>query len=257
MSGVNARDNPIRGPGTSLAQWQASRALQAVPTITAQLLLPHDGRLVVVAPHPDDEVLMCGGLLSRFAGQEEQLLLVSVTDGEGSHPCSLTWPASRLRQARPLESAHALERLGLHLPGLDWRRLGLPDTQVPALEGALTEQLQGLLRPGDRVLTTWRHDAHCDHDAVGRACAEAARRCDARLMEIPVWAWHWAEPEDRRLPWLRARKLMLDPQCLALKRHAIAAHTSQLSPDATTGAAPVLSPAALARLLQPFELIFL
>ena len=87
MSGVNARDNPIRGPGTSLAQWQASRALQAVPTITAQLLLPHDGRLVVVAPHPDDEVLMCGGLLSRFAGQEEQLLQVSVTDGEGSHPC--------------------------------------------------------------------------------------------------------------------------------------------------------------------------
>jgi LmbE family N-acetylglucosaminyl deacetylase len=32
-----------------------------------------------------------------------------------------------------------------------------------------------LLKPGDLLLTTWRGDGHCDHEAAGRACAQAAQ----------------------------------------------------------------------------------
>ena len=42
-------DKSFHGTGTTLAQWQASRALQAVPTISRDLLLPRlmSGELTV------------------------------------------------------------------------------------------------------------------------------------------------------------------------------------------------------------------
>lgn len=247
--------NPLLGHGTPLSQWQASPTLQAVPAISHEQLVPLTCRLVVVAPHPDDEVLGCGGVLVGMRGREADLLLVSVSDGEASHPQSRHWTSERLRQQRPRESADALRRLGLDLTRLTWLRLGLPDGAVANHERGLAERLVQLLRANDRVLTTWRLDGHCDHEAVGRACARACETVGARLIEVPVWAWHWAQPSDPRLPWPHAQKLFLDRAVLALKQQAIAAHTSQLQADGETP--PVLDSEALARWLQPFELVFI
>ncbi|KDO00443.1 MULTISPECIES: PIG-L deacetylase family protein [Pseudomonas] len=246
--------NPIQAPGTPLAHWQSSTTLQAVPAISHDQLVPRGGRLVVVAPHPDDEVLGCGGVLAGMRGREQDLLLISVSDGEASHPDSRHWTSERLRQQRPRESADALRRLGLDLTRLSWLRLGLADGAVANHERWLAERLVQLLRASDRVLTTWRLDGHCDHEAVGRACARACETVGARLIEVPIWAWHWARPSDPRLPWQRAHKLFLDRAVLALKQQAVAAHTSQLQADEQTP--PVLDREALARLLQPFELVF-
>lgn len=250
-------DNPIQaaGNGTPLSLWQASTALAQVAPIARAELVPPGTRLVVVAPHPDDEVLGCGGLLSAFGGREHALLLVSVTDGEGSHPGSLAWPGERLRVQRPLESQAALAALGLAPERIAWQRLHLPDSAVGEHERGLAHALVRCLRPGDRLLTTWRLDGHCDHEAVGRASAQAAQTMGAHLIEVPIWAWHWARPDDPRLPWRRARKVALSPQQLALKRAAIAAHASQLQADGEQP--PVLSETTLQRLLQPFELVFL
>lgn len=245
---------PFGHEGTPLADWQASACLARVPAIEARTLLPDACRLVVVAPHPDDEVLTCGGLLARLGGREQDLLLVAVTDGEASHRGSARWPASVLRRERPLESRAALACLGLDVGRLQWLRLGLADGGVAADEQLLATRLMPLLRPGDRLLTTWRGDGHCDHEAVGRACALAAKASGATLIEAPVWAWHWAAADDPRLPWARARKLLLDVDSLARKGRAIAAHASQIQPD--NGHPAVLAPATLARLLQPFELVF-
>ncbi|MEE1865895.1 MULTISPECIES: PIG-L deacetylase family protein [Pseudomonas] len=247
-------ENPIQAPGTPLSHWQASPTLQAVPAIHLDQLVPEGSRLVVVAPHPDDEVLGCGGLLASLQGREHDLIVVSVSDGEASHPYSRHWTSERLRQQRPRESAEALRRLGLVMENLTWLRLGLADSAIANHERGLTERLVHLLRPGDRVLTTWRLDGHCDHEAVGRACARACERVGAQLIEVPIWAWHWARPDDPRLPWQRAQKLFLDSAVLALKRQAITAHTSQLQADGERP--PVLDREALARLLQPFELVF-
>lgn len=105
--------NPIVGEGTSLQEWQGSRHLAAVDSIDILDLVPPGSRAVVIAPHPDDEVLGCGGLLQRLAEAGRTLQLISVTDGSASHPGSDRWPVQRLSVVRPQESAEALRRLGL------------------------------------------------------------------------------------------------------------------------------------------------
>lgn len=249
--------NPIQGQGTSLQAWKASRRLAAVATIDAAELVPPGSRAVIVSPHPDDEILACGGLLQMLAREGRQILLVSVTDGSASHPGSGYWTPERLSIVRPLESADALKRLGLPLNQMQWVHGGFADTAVASREDDLVRFLATYLQPSDVVFTTWREDGHSDHEAVGRAALAAASACGARVHEIPVWAWHWANPEDPRIPWARARKLALDTWTQARKRHAIQAFASQLYSDPDNGHAPVLSTRTVERLQQPFEVIFL
>lgn len=256
MSDAFVVSDEAQGRGTSLHAWQASKRLGEVAAITADLLVPFAHRAVIVAPHPDDEVLGCGGLLSQLHLLQRDLLLVSVTDGTASHPGSSLWPAQRLATERPQESAEALARLALPTD-LNWQRVGLMDTAVAAHEAELLKFLTDRLQTTDVLFSTWRGDGHGDHEAVGRACAEACLRSGAQLVEVPIWAWHWADPEDQRLPWERARKILLDPTTQQRKRDAVGAFVSQLQGDPAIGLEPVLPEWAVQRLLQPFELVFI
>ncbi|UXV17282.1 PIG-L family deacetylase [Pseudomonas fluorescens] len=251
------KPNPIVGQGTPLHQWQASSHMAELPHISIEELVPAGHRAVIIAPHPDDEVLGCGGLLQGLAALGRPLQLISVTDGSASHPGSTRWPVARLGVIRPQESAQALHRLGVPLHSLMWLRAGFTDSKVAEREEELSAFIQRYLKPTDVVFTTWREDGHCDHEAVGRASAKAALAVGTTLYELPVWTWHWATPEDSQVPWHRARKILLTPQAVARKRHAIHAFASQLEGDPQIGLAPVLAPFVVERLLQPFEVVFI
>jgi LmbE family N-acetylglucosaminyl deacetylase len=207
-------------------------------------LLPADKRLVVVAPHPDDEVLACGALLARHAAVGGDILIVAASDGEASHRGVPGSNPERLAAMRRDESAEGLHRLGAR--DVKVHRLGLPDGGLSAHVDDLAHCLTGLLRPFDVVISTWRLDGHPDHEASGRA---AARACDAsrcRLLEAPVWMWHWATPGDSRVPWHRLVGLAVPARTVALKQDALAAHATQLRPRGAVQG-PVLCATMLAR----------
>src|ERR1700722_11526713 len=48
--------------------------------------LPKQGPLLVVAPHPDDEILGAGGLVQSWVASGGAVTVVSVTDGEAADP---------------------------------------------------------------------------------------------------------------------------------------------------------------------------
>lgn len=241
------------GDGTCEAAWRSWLRRRALPRMPARALVPPGQRIVVVAPHPDDEVLMVGGLLALLAAEGRPMLVVAVTDGEASHPGSHDWPPERLAEARPAESARALECLGA-----DARvaRLRLPDGGVAAHVGHLTACLHALLRPGDAVFTTWRLDGHPDHEATARATQSAAQARSAQLFEVPVWGWHWAAVGDARMPWARARVVPLARQVLRRKHAAMQAFATQWACDPSCAETPVLRPSTLQRAARPFELVF-
>lgn len=289
----------IEGHGTPDAEWQAWGGIADLPAIDASELATPGGRAIIVAPHPDDEVLACGGLLQLLQAQGTRTVLLAVTDGDASHPGSPLLPPATLARLRPQETEAALRalglaptaapragsRLGVQLgagAGMDMRtvygegvdagggagegvRAPVPTQVVRARiadgrVGAEIEQLQTLLhqllRPADSVFVTWRQDRHPDHEACGLAAAMAARACGAKLVEMPVWTWHWAAPGDNRVPWHLARRLDLAPHILQRKRDAVACFTSQLQDDPSTGQPAILPPHVLARLLHPYEIYF-
>ncbi|NJA60592.1 PIG-L family deacetylase, partial [Streptomyces sp. NEAU-H3] len=73
----------------------------------------------------------------------------------------------------------------------------------------------------------------------------------------PVWMWHWARPDDPRVPWHRAARLDLPADVRARKRDAVACFRSQIAP---LGPAPedaaILPPAELAHHVRDFEVWF-
>lgn len=250
---VASNDRAIEGAGTTEEEWLGWLRLSRLPALTATEMVPQGARAVVVAPHPDDEILAVGGLLAHLARVGTPVLIVAVTDGTASHVGSSEWPVARLARERPHESRVALHRLGVDTEPV---RLGLPDGRIEGYRELLAERLAPLLTPDDVMFTTWRRDGHPDHEATGDACAMASLHSGARLIEVPVWAWHWAKPSDTRLPWSRARRIVLDTDAAERKRHAVQAFTSQLSPDRSTGAGPILRGTTVARAWRPFEVVF-
>ena len=84
-------------------------------------------QLIVIAPHPDDDVIGCGALIARVA-QDRPVRVCYVTDGAASHIGSPTYTPRRLRDVREREAARGLRRLGVRERAtfLRW-----PDGTVP------------------------------------------------------------------------------------------------------------------------------
>ncbi len=242
----------IRGDGTPEHAWRAWPGLERLPLCAAQSL--PSGRVVFVAPHPDDEVLGAGGLLHELHRSGREILVVAVTDGEKSHAQSALVSPTQLARLRAAESAAALEALGL--ARAQTVRLGLPDGGVNARQRVLKVALGDVLQRGDCVIVTARNDGHPDHEATARATLRAACGKGARVLEVPVWMWHWARPGDARVAWNRARRIFPAQEALAAKRRAVDAFASQTTSALDAGLPPVLSRRALERLLRPFEVVF-
>ena len=69
--------------------------------------------LLVLAPHPDDESLGCGGLIAEHHARGHDVHVLVLTDGTGSHPHSREYPPTRLAALRMGEARDAIRALGL------------------------------------------------------------------------------------------------------------------------------------------------
>ncbi|MGB2949988.1 MAG: PIG-L deacetylase family protein [Rhodococcus sp. (in: high G+C Gram-positive bacteria)] len=212
--------------------------------------------MIVVAPHPDDEVLGVGGLMAMAAATGITVTVLAVTDGGASHPGSPTVTPDQLVAERSRETRRALRQLGLDLDPI---RLGFGDGEVSAHEEELTHALTEFLsnEPGTWCLLPWRGDGHPDHEATARACLTASERLGITAVEYPVWMWHWARPGDSSVPWDRAFAVELGSDVTEAKRRAAAqfvTQTTALSSDPADR--PVLPPHVLERLLRPYEVVF-
>jgi LmbE family N-acetylglucosaminyl deacetylase len=184
--------------------------------------------IVVLAPHPDDESLGCGGLLAHaFAGHGAHVVLM--TDGAGSHLGSRAWNAAQRAECRAQELDAAIRELGG--TAADVTRLGLPDAgmadpSIPVLSIARAIAAQ-MSRLGARCLfATAPTDPHCDHEATAEIARLAARLTGARLMFYPVWS-RWKRP-DFRTALAGMTEYRLDTSAVReRKARAIAAHHSQ------------------------------
>jgi LmbE family N-acetylglucosaminyl deacetylase len=243
--------HPIDAPGTDERSWAAWPWLSTLPggglAGTGLAGLAGVRSAVIVAAHPDDEVLGAGGLISMLAASRVRLRLVAVTDGERSHQGHGS--AGALARRRAAETVVALRALGAQ--GAEVIRLGLPDSGLAKREEKLVNVLAPLVEGFDLCLAPWDHDLHPDHEAAGRVARKAA---SGVFYSFPVWMWHWASPADPRVPWNRALRVPLAPRTVSRKRSAITCFASQTE-DRGHGLGPVLTPGMIAHFTRTVEVL--
>lgn len=152
------------------------------------------------APHPDDEVLGCGGVLAMLADRRTPVQVIIMTDGRASHPGRI--PIDELVALRRAEAEAAASKLGL--PGDAYVFLDFPDHRLDAFHDAAMSRISQLLadfRP-EQVFVPHRHDGLLDHEAtwtiVMTALSAWGRAID--VFEYPVWLWNtwpWTTGQPR------------------------------------------------------------
>lgn len=172
--------------------------------------LPPYRRVLVLAPHPDDETIACGGTIALLAASGASVTVLVASDGEASRG-GRTAPEETARRRRG-ETRAAAGTLGVS----DVRFLGLPDGGLhgarprlaAAVDVALTDTSPELL-----LLPSFLDD-HPDHLALNRALHDAAPSGD-----LPVWGGEVWTP-------VPATRLVDITGVLERKRAALAAHVT-------------------------------
>ena len=198
-----------------------------------QLRLSEHDRVLVLAPHPDDESLACGGLLlaARAAGAARRVVML--TDGD-NNPWPQRWIEKRWRIDAPArarwgarrraEAQAALDVLGVNADErsfFGWPDLGLTPLLMhePArVAQALIAQIEAF-RP-THVAMPALTDEHPDHSAVHIAARFALARAKLQMPECLLYAVHGARNEGQIIE--------LNAQQRELKQRAILQHETQM-----------------------------
>lgn len=210
-------------PGTMVAEWAADARLHDRPP----LQLGRADEVVVVAAHPDDETLGAGGLIAHCHASRLPVRIICVTDGAASR-----FPEARIAETRAAELAEAIPQLA---PRASVTMLGFPDGETREHRAEIREALASALHdasPDAVIVAPWRGDGHRDHRIVGEVAVEVAGA--RRVLEYPIWMWHWARPDHPDVPWERMAVLPIDADT---KIRAIGCFASQ-----TGGERPMLRP---------------
>lgn len=132
------------------------------------------GTILVVAAHPDDEVLGCGGTIARYADEGHDVHVLILAEGLTSRGAKRSRVASRSGLKRLAASAHAAnEKLGTASVTLE----KFPDNRMDSVDlldvVKTIESAVHKLKP-HTLLTHFGGDVNIDHrvlhDAVMAAC---------------------------------------------------------------------------------------
>ena len=150
--------------------------------------LTESDRLLVIAPHPDDESLCCGGLLARAAARGIAAKVAFVTNGDGSRTGQifkmLREPLARdndlfsIAQHRQVEAIGALEALGLGEENAAF--FGFPDGGLTAITNMRDDEIY------------WAPTTRRNHVAYPRSYAPGARyRREVLLQTLTKLVREW------------------------------------------------------------------
>lgn len=184
------------------------------------------GRIVILAPHPDDEVFGCGGLIARLVAEGRTPYVVVMTGGGGSHRSCCSVAEEEIVAERRSLTRKALGELGLPVKNI--YELDYPDGNIggkhPEQEARLRKVLDEV-NP-DTILVPHHGEGWPDHLAVRELGVRLAQK-DAEVYEYCVWMWYYRQ---RSLDWANAVCLRMTPREHALKMAAIRAYTSACAP---------------------------
>jgi LmbE family N-acetylglucosaminyl deacetylase len=155
--------------------------------LTPRALEPSEWRranVLVLAPHPDDELIGCGGTLCRILSDEARASILLATDGSRLESL-YDLPKARRRTIRLEEASRVASALGAEL--VLWRKEDARLQRTDELVRKLADLL-GELDPS-HIFTPFLGDMHADHRALSRILGEALAlsRGEPQVLQYEVW----------------------------------------------------------------------
>ncbi|HEX8616971.1 MAG TPA: PIG-L family deacetylase [Thermoanaerobaculia bacterium] len=167
-------------------------------------------RLLVLAPHPDDEVIGCGGLVAQHFRERRAVRIVVATDGSAAGEAA----------TREEESRRGVAVLGdTDVQFLRFADRALGDDAIPRIREQLLD-----FRP-DLILVPSLNEIHPDHLALTRAFLGAIQRDTTLFADLAVAQVAFYEVSQP----LRPNTIVDITDVSEQKYAAIAEHTSQLA----------------------------
>ena len=145
-------------------------------------------KIVGVFAHPDDESLLAGGTLARYAAEGADCAVLTCTGGEAGDSWDPTVDPTRISEVRREELREACRRLGVrHVELLSYEDSGIPARGRPgslaaARAGAVADEIRAVLeRHAPDVVIT--HDATGGYGHPDHMCVSEGTRLAVGSME--------------------------------------------------------------------------
>jgi len=129
--------------------------------------------IVIIAPHPDDEVLGCGGTLLKHKENGDSIHIVYITFVKESDGYSSKRVASRLDEVKRIQA-----ELQAEVFHLSYTPTSLTDQDVPELVSSISDIFKEI-KP-EVVYLPNRSDAHSDHGVCFKAAFSCPNACHPR-----------------------------------------------------------------------------
>jgi LmbE family N-acetylglucosaminyl deacetylase len=179
---------------------------------------PVSGRVLVIAPHPDDELIGLGGTIKLHVKEKDQVKIVYITDGSSGFPSNYR-PTSRekreMADKRELEAREGMDLIGVR----DLVFLGYRDSKFTANEsaGKYMFQLLQSFKP-DIIYVPYFFDPNHDHQHTLKLMMQAIDqvKINTKIAMYEVW-----EP-------LKANYFVCIDKVVSEKESALKVHKSQM-----------------------------
>lgn len=154
-----------------------------------KIKISSDSRILIIAPHPDDETYGCGGVLLTYKGQCDVVLLAY---GETGNP---NWTKDRTLRVRRQEFRTAMDMAGAGIVA----ELGIANRRVSENLDRISELDYSKY---DYIFCPNRSDKHGDHSCVLSAVKKAKMlRKDTVILQYEMWgalpdATHYLDISD-------------------------------------------------------------
>lgn len=192
---------------------------------SSKLVMPNS--VLIVAPHPDDEVLGCSGLIQRLLNEGKQVDVAILSGGGKSHAGCCKIDESTLIESRRNLSRKAAEILGLSLEHLHF--LDYPDGCI-AFDCSETDLLKKLIKTlqPKAIFVPHKGEGWSDHLEAGRIVRKlVGEMSGVSLYEYCVWFWYYNVWNiDRK----KAFVLTMTEEELSRKNEAINAYVQPKAP---------------------------
>lgn len=144
----------------------------------------HD--MIVVAPHPDDEVLGCGGHIAKSKSNGYSVKIIVLTDGQSS-VTSTNFDSGKVRRR---EAIAGCKRLGVAAKDIHF--IGLDDRQLSCQTSTAYDTVSNIVKKYNirNIYSPHSQDRHTDHKAAFKVCRRVAQGID-NIKHYQYFTWYY------------------------------------------------------------------